>query len=156
MAQVVLRHKVLCGNNMYKKYDELIGRFATDEFPIDYWSDVAIVEASDMLDDFSEDDWSILLSSVRDKSEYWVLRMCESMGDVAEERALYVLLEVMSRESEEVTCAALDAIRSMVSLGLDVSKYSVPINVAIESAKMTKSNVGLLSVLDLEKMLLKR
>ncbi|MFJ2711943.1 hypothetical protein ACIOZM_13775 [Pseudomonas sp. NPDC087346] len=141
---------------MYKKFDELIGRFATDEFPIDYWSDVAIVEASDMLDNFSDDDWSTLLSSVRDKSEYWVLRMCESMGVAAEERALYVILEVMSREREEVTCAALDAIRSMVSLGLDVSKYSGPINATIESAKMTKSNVELLSVLNLEKMLLKR
>lgn len=139
---------------MYKKFEELVSRFATDEFPIDYWSDVAVVSASDVLDDFSDADWVSLLLSVKNKSDFWVLRMCESMGGVAEKRALYVLLEVVSRENEEVRCAALDSIRSMVSLGLDVSKYSSQIGVAIDSAKKMKSKVGLLSVIDLEKMLL--
>jgi HEAT repeat protein len=107
---------------MYSRFDVCISRYADDEVPTDYWSDVEVVNASGILEEFSDTDWSELLAAVNGKSEFWILRMCESMGSVADERALAVLLDLMFHESETVRYAALDAIRSMTSSGVEAGK----------------------------------
>ncbi|MHC3826869.1 MULTISPECIES: hypothetical protein [Pseudomonas] len=131
---------------MFIKFDKLIDLFADEEHPRDYWSDVAIVSASEMLDRFSDTDWLELFSVVDSRSDFWVLRVCEMLGDSPDKRALALLLKVTSRNGS-VIYAALESIRSMISLGLDVSAYADQINAANERGKHTTGRVGLLPVL---------
>src|SRR5271154_6989910 len=102
---------------MYRSFELCLNVYADDEISIDYWSDVAIISASEMLERFSDGDWLELLSSIDCKGEFWALRLCEVLGDFADERALSVLLKVISRDSEMLRCAALESIRSMIKLG---------------------------------------
>jgi hypothetical protein len=131
---------------MFIKFDKLIDLFADEEHPRDYWYDVAIVSASEMLDRFSDTDWLELFSVVDSKSDFWVLRVCEMLGHSPDKRALALLLKVTSRNGS-VIYAALESIRSMISLGLDVSAYADQINAATERGKHTTGRVGLLPVL---------
>lgn len=105
-----------------------------------------------MLERFSDGDWLELLSSIDCKGEFWALRLCEVLGDFADERALSVLLKVISRDSEMLRCAALESIRSMIKLGLYVSKYSDDIKVIVENAKKTKASAGSVSMRGLERI----
>ncbi|WP_192558211.1 HEAT repeat domain-containing protein [Pseudomonas allokribbensis] len=139
--------------SMYSRFDVCISQYADDEVPTDYWSDVEVVNASGILEEFSDTDWSELLAAVNGKSEFWILRMCESMGSVADERALAVLLDLMFHESETVRYAALDAIRSMTSSGVEAGKCFALIASAIERAKQENNQAGRVSVLNLEHLL---
>ncbi|MFJ4247957.1 hypothetical protein SAMN04488483_1529 [Pseudomonas helmanticensis] len=129
---------------MFIKFDKFIEMFADEEYPSDFWSDVAIISASEMLDGFSDADWLELLTVVDSKSDFWVLRLCETLGD-PDERALVVLLKVTSRRGSQAIYVALESIRSMISLGLDVSAYADEINAATERARQTTGKVSLLS-----------
>lgn len=137
---------------MYRSFELCLNVYADDEISIDYWSDVAIISASEMLERFSDGDWLELLSSIDCKGEFWALRLCEVLGDFADERALSVLLKVISRDSEMLRCAALESIRSMIKLGLYVSKYSDDIKVIVENAKKTKASAGSVSMRGLERI----
>ncbi|TFH80937.1 MULTISPECIES: hypothetical protein [Pseudomonas] len=75
------------------------------------------------------------------------------MGDVAEERVRAVLLDVMFHEGETVRYAALDAIRSMTSSGVEAGKCLALIASAIERAKQENNQAGRVSVLNLEHLL---
>ena len=97
-----------------------------------------------MLVGFSEGDWLDLFAVVDSKSDFWALRLCETLGDSPDERALLVLLKISSRNGS-VIYAALESIRSLISLGLDVSTYADQINAATERAQHVTGKVGLLS-----------
>lgn len=129
---------------MFIKFDKFIEMFADEEYPKDYWSDVAIISASEMLDGFSEGDWLDLFAVVDSKCDFWALRLCETLGDSPDERALLVLLKMSSRNGS-VIYAALESIRSLISLGLDVSTHADQINAATERAQHVTGKVGLIS-----------
>lgn len=53
---------------MYKNFDLCISCFSDDNNPGDYWYDCAIVEATEILNQFNESDWTSLVDSLDNKS----------------------------------------------------------------------------------------
>ncbi|WP_347929280.1 hypothetical protein [Pseudomonas helvetica] len=120
---------------MYNEFDKCISLFSVEMEAPDYWHDVGVIHASSLLEEFTGDDWSKILGAVVDKSDAWLVRLCEAIGGFPSDDALLVLLKVIGSNNREVFFAALESIRSMVFVGTDVSKYLREIELAVVSGK---------------------
>lgn len=121
---------------MYKIYEEYLDR----EFSPDYWSDEGISQAVLVLMKFDEDDWEILAKSRESRPDLWILRCAETLGDIANEKALLVLLGFLQLESDEIRVATLGSIRSLISSGMEISNHRDEILSAINKIKETEKS----------------
>ena len=116
--------------NMFNKYENYLNGV---EEGCNYWSDIGISEAIEILEKFSDNDWQLLEDKIQTKSEIWLVSCAETLGDnVGGVREFEVLLKLLSNESDDVKIAAIDAINSCISLGFDVGENSKQIRDAIE------------------------
>lgn len=104
---------------MYKIFEEYLAR----EFSPDYWSDEGISQAALVLMKFDEGDWEILARARESQPDLWILRCAETLGDIANEKALLVLLNFLQLENNEIRVATLDSIRSLISSGVEISNH---------------------------------
>lgn len=121
---------------MYKIYEEYLDR----EFSLDYWSDEGISQAVLVLIKFADNDWKILVDSWKTKSDLWILRCAETLGDIADEKALLVLLSFLQLESNEIRVAALGSIRSLISGGVKASNHRDEILRVLKEARAVENS----------------
>ena len=77
---------------IYNKFDKFISEFSSYDFPGDFWYDIACIEADEMLKEFSDDDWILLLNNFEKKNKFWKKRFLESISEVYRERELSIIL----------------------------------------------------------------
>lgn len=96
---------------MYDKFENFMFDFALERDPSDYWYDCAILEAADILREFNESDWELLLEGLKHKDVFWQKRLVECLGDLHVSHELEVILRVINQNDEDLLIACIDALR---------------------------------------------
>lgn len=107
---------------MYNKFDVCISDFSHESDPSDYWYDCAILEATEMLNKFNNNDWELLLSQIKLKPIFWQKRLVECLGDLHNSHELDVLLNIINTNSEELFISCVDSLRLLDLSNLDKSE----------------------------------
>lgn len=101
---------------MLDKLNTCIFDFSHESEPGDYWYDCAILEAIEILKQFSQKDWDLLLKQLNFQSLFWKKRLVECLGDLQNQYELKVILSIICTENEDLFITCIDALR-----GLDLS-----------------------------------
>ncbi len=123
---------------MFEKYDQ----YLSSEFSDDYWSDIGISHAIDLLINFNEQDWMTLKDSCHQRQPAWCVRCAETLGDNNTAYTLEILIKLLAKSDGDVTIAVLDAINSIAITEFDIAKYSGDLLIAIADAE---KNAGAVS-----------
>lgn len=107
---------------MYNKFDVCISDFSYESDPSDYWYDCAILEATEILNKFNNNDWELLLSQIKLKPIFWQKRLVECLGDLHNSYELDVLLNIINTNCEELFISCVDSLRLLDLSNLDKSK----------------------------------
>ncbi|MBK5144469.1 hypothetical protein I2494_12190 [Budviciaceae bacterium BWR-B9] len=94
---------------MYNEFNLCISDFSHDVSSEDYWYDCGILEATELLNKFDENDWEVLIEQLKHKSILWQKRLVECLGDLHSSYELKVILELINTEDKDilVTCYLL-------------------------------------------------
>jgi len=98
---------------VFKKYDQ----YLEADWGDDYWSDVGILDAIKLLDDFNDLDWIDLEREWHSKTTVWQGRCAQTLSDVESPRVLPVLFQMMASEEEDVVLLAADSLNALASMG---------------------------------------
>lgn len=136
---------------MFEEYENHLNE--VKEFD-NFWSDVGISEAIEILERFSNNDWQILNEKIQSKSKVWLVSCAETLGDdVGGYNSFNLLLKLLSSEIDEVKIAALDSINSRLSLGFVLGESAGEIRSAIKAARRSAGVVASMVLDSLEKRL---
>ena len=81
---------------MYNKFDTCISDFSHESEPSDYWYDCAILESTEILKQFDDNDWDLLLKQLAFKSLFWQKRLVECLGDLHNTYELEIILDLIN------------------------------------------------------------
>lgn len=136
---------------MFAKYEKYLD--GVKEFD-NYWSDVGLSEAVEILERFSDSDWKIIDEKIHSKSKIWLVSCAETLGDdVGGENSFKLLIKLLSSESDEVKIAALDSINSRLSFGFVVDNHIEKIRSVIKVARLSTGILVSMMLDSLEKKL---
>ncbi|WP_317945960.1 HEAT repeat domain-containing protein [Carnobacterium maltaromaticum] len=137
-------------------YNEL-DNYLSSEFSVDYWSDEGINIAVTTVENFSEDDWKLLVINASEKSPDWQVKLANVLGDFTTENSVSILISLLGSSNDEVIEAAIDSIRGMTHL--DVFKNTEVrklISVKMDQLKDKNSLLTNLIINDLKEKLVDR
>lgn len=137
-------------------YNEL-DNYLSSEFSVDYWSDEGINIAVNTVENFSEDDWKLLVINASEKSPDWQVKLANVLGDFTTENSVTILISLLGSSNNEVIEAAIDSIRGMTHL--DVFKNTEVrklISVKMDKLKDKNSLLTNLIINDLKEKLVNR
>lgn len=100
---------------MYDVLDRYITEFSKEGYSEDYWYDVAVVHAIQLIDDLNEEDWLLLMEHIDEKDLLWKKRLVYCLGDHSNKNELNVILKIMDTEDEELFVMCVDALKGMVT-----------------------------------------
>ncbi|EOC0418208.1 hypothetical protein ACI0Z1_002766 [Cronobacter malonaticus] len=98
---------------MYKNFDLCISDFSDDKNPGDYWYDCAIVEASEILNQFNELDWECLFDNLSDKNIFWKIRLAECLGGLNNIYEVNIILEFIKTDDTDLFVSCIDSLRTI-------------------------------------------
>lgn len=98
---------------MYNIFDSCISDFSHEGDSEDYWYDCAIADSIEMLNNFSDDDWQLLIRELENKSVLWQKRLVECLGGFHNSYELKIILELINTENEDLFIACIDTLRSL-------------------------------------------
>ncbi|EMA1803222.1 hypothetical protein ACTV1L_003365 [Cronobacter turicensis] len=98
---------------MYKKFDLYISDFSDDIRPGDYWYDCAIVEASEILNQFKELDWGCLFDNLNYKNIFWKIRLAECLGGLNNPCEVKIILELIKTDDPDLFVSCIDSLRTI-------------------------------------------
>lgn len=107
---------------MYNKFDVCVSDFSKESEPSDYWYDCAILEATEILKEFNNNDWELLLTQLKLKPIFWQKRLVECLGDLHNSHELEVLLNIINTNNEDLFISCIDTLRLLNLSNLDNSK----------------------------------
>lgn len=96
-------------------YNEL-ENYLSSEFSVDYWSDEGITIAVNTVENFSEDDWKLLVINASKKSPDWQIKLANVLGDFTTEKSMTILIALLGSNNSDVIVAAIDSIRGITHL----------------------------------------
>lgn len=108
-------------------YNEL-DNYLSSEFSVDYWSDEGINIAGTTVENFSEDDWKLLVINASEKSPDWQVKLANVLGDFTTENSVSILISLLGSSNNEVIEAAIDSIRGMTHRGAVVKTRIYPVS----------------------------
>lgn len=129
---------------------EEYAKYLDGDFSVDYWSDEGIGVAVSILSRFKGSDWTQLEHSLGGRSDQWLTRCAETLSEANQVQALQLLLRLIESNGGIVRIAALDAMSSLVSQGLDVRDSVDEILVAIEKTRPNADSVDRIALDALE------
>lgn len=81
----------------------------------DYWYDVGVDEAQNMLKEFSREDWSLLRKLIKDKPVEWQKKVIYSFDGENAEQEIRAIFNVISTEDRELFEMCIDSLRCLVN-----------------------------------------
>ncbi|EOL8988786.1 hypothetical protein ACM92P_003339 [Cronobacter dublinensis] len=135
---------------MYKNFDLCISCFSDDNNPGDYWYDYAIVEATEILNQFNESDWTSLVDSLDNKSIFWKMRLVECLGDLNNTYELTIILALIEINDNELIVSCIDALRTINIDSLSENEFE-KINDRLSFIHKNSSLIGLCIVEDFKR-----
>lgn len=137
-------------------YNEL-DNYLSSEFSVDYWSDEGINIAVNTVENFSEDDWKLLVINASEKSLDWQVKLANVLGDFTTENSVTILISLLGSNNDEVIEAAIDSIRGMTHLDiLKNTEVRKLISVKMDQLKDKNSLLTNLIINDLKEKLVDR
>lgn len=100
---------------MFDEFDKYIFEFAGEDFAVDYWYDEGAEIAENMLCEFEENDWKMLLEVVPERPLEWKKRLAYCMHDKSNLNQLKVLLNLIETEDSELFETVVDSLRGFTS-----------------------------------------
>lgn len=110
---------------MFDSFDKYISYFIDDINANDYWHDIGILHASDLIDEFNNSDWDELLQVLSSKPDNWIARFCESIDDTINVEVIPLLINAFKRKNNELSIKILDTMRSLLSYGYNVKNEKI-------------------------------
>lgn len=97
---------------MYEELDKYLSGFFTD----DYWYDEGFDIATEMLQDFNQNDWNKLLTDIFSKSIEWQIRYAYCAdSDINDEIIVKSLILLCSIDNNELFEKCIDSLRVIVN-----------------------------------------
>lgn len=81
----------------------------------DYWYDVGVVEAQNMLEEFSQEDWCLLRKLIKDKTIEWQKKVIYSFDGENAEQEIRTIFDVISTKDRELFEMCIDSLRCLVN-----------------------------------------
>ena len=100
---------------MFDEFDKYILGFAGEDFAVDYWYDEGADIAENMLCEFEENDWKMLLEVIPERPLEWKKRLAYCMHDKSDLNRLKVLLNLIETEDSELFETVVDSLRGFTS-----------------------------------------
>ncbi len=94
---------------MIKEFESSINDKSCD----DYWYDVALFEAQEMLNSFSDEEWMELSEKIYDYSEKAQMRCVECLSDIDNRNSLLLTLRLSDTPNRELFVTCVDSLRNM-------------------------------------------
>ena len=95
-------------------YDEL-NKYLSGYFTIDYWYDEGVDIAREIISEFKESDWKMLLEEISKKDVEWKKRIAYCLYDRDNKYEWLLLLELIDTEDDELLEISLDSLRSFIN-----------------------------------------
>lgn len=124
---------------MYNKLNSCLSDFSHESEPGDYWYDCAILEATTILESFSDSDWMLLLNKLEGKSVFWKKRLVECLGDLNNQHEISVIFSVLDTDDEDLIIAGVDALRLLNLSTLDEQRKE---NLSLKAGFLLKKTSG--------------
>ena len=134
---------------MFDEFD----RYLSNEWNVDYWYDIGVIQAIDLLDNFLDHDWQKLLHELPTKQEMWMCRCAETLGDVEDPIAFVVLEKLMETSSHDLLMAVVDSVRSQAYAGRRI-KMTVGLQSVLVELRRSAGRIDRMVISDLEKILI--
>ena len=100
---------------MFNEFDKYILEFAVEDFAVDYWYDEGVDIAENMLHEFGDNDWKILLETIPERTIEWQKRLAYCMHDGSDLNQVRVLLELANTDDSELFEIVVDSLRGFTS-----------------------------------------
>lgn len=121
---------------MFNDYKDLLDGYR-GEFDM-YWSDFGSLEAVNILEKFDQQDWQMLITSLSDQSENWLIACAETLSEIEVSNFIFDTLKIlMDINSLPIKIAAIDTINSIL-------ERQIPIPISLQ--ERVKSNIKALNV----------
>lgn len=118
----------------------------------DYWSDLGLDDAIQVVARFVDADWTQLAALAADRPAAWQTRCADVLGDVADGRAVPLLDVLLGSAEPPVMMAALESVRMRLGQGAEVPPEP-SIRAAIARMRPVAGRVETLALADLERRL---
>ncbi|PZD93115.1 hypothetical protein DNH61_24875 [Paenibacillus sambharensis] len=96
---------------MHRELDDLL----SGETSVDSWYDYGCIIASEILSEFSLEDWEELSKSVANMPLAWQRKLAYCMDSSCNMHELKILLELLNTEDEELFEICIDTLRSFTN-----------------------------------------
>ncbi|MEW4411867.1 hypothetical protein [Clostridium sp. AN503] len=100
---------------MYIELDTYITEFSKEDSSDDYWYDVGVIHASQLINKFSLDDWVELMIHIDEKNNMWKKRFVYCLGDCNSEEYVNIILKIIDTDDEELFVMCIDALNEMIT-----------------------------------------
>lgn len=96
-------------------FEKFINEVSTENASEDYWYDIGIDEAQNLLVRFLQEDWSLLRKLIKNKSVEWQKKVIYSFDGENAEQEIRVILEVINTDDSELFEMCVDSLRYLVN-----------------------------------------
>jgi hypothetical protein len=104
---------------MFKEYDDYLS--GVEDFD-NCWSDIGISRAVQMLEMFTDEDWTALYNAISEKTQIWLISCTETLSEVTTvKQAHRILSELTKSEDPDVSNAANSSLRDASKTLIDSS-----------------------------------
>lgn len=99
----------------YQEFDKLITEMSVENASDDYWYDVGVSDAMNLLEKFSEDDWKLLGSNVMDKPLEWQKKVVYCFEEENDVREINIVLSLVETTDKELFEMCIDSLRFLIN-----------------------------------------
>ncbi len=99
----------------YEEFDKLITEMSGENASDDYWYDVGVSDAMNLLEKFSEDDWKLLGSNVMDKPLEWQKKVVYCFEEENDAREINIVLSLVETTDKELFEMCIDSLRFLIN-----------------------------------------
>ncbi|WP_324279569.1 hypothetical protein U3G77_09820 [Paenibacillus polymyxa] len=99
----------------YEEFDKLITEMSGENASDDYWYDVGVNDAMNLLENFSELDWELLKKNIMDKSLEWQKRVVYCFEEENDPREINIILTLIETTDKELFEMCIDSLRFLIN-----------------------------------------
>ncbi|MGG4108472.1 hypothetical protein AAXB25_31735 [Paenibacillus lautus] len=99
----------------YEEFDKLITEMSGENASDDYWYDVGVNDAMNLLGKFSDMDWELLGKNIMDKSLDWQKRVVYCFEDEGDAREINIILSLIETTDKELFEMCIDSLRFLIN-----------------------------------------
>ncbi|RJX41883.1 hypothetical protein D3P09_06900 [Paenibacillus pinisoli] len=100
---------------VYEELDKLITEMSGENASDDYWYDVGVTDAMNLLEKFSETNWELLGENIIDKSLEWQRKLAYCLDNECNMYELNILISLLSTTDDELFEICIDTLRSFTN-----------------------------------------